>query len=293
MLRGLPGAGKSTFAKKYCAEHPDTVRVNRDLIREMLHFGDWKPQWEAGVVAVECAVAEYFLSEQRQNVIVDDTNLSEKHEALWANFCEKLRHKGLVDLEFEIHDLKTDVMTCIERDAQREKTLGPSVIMQFAMSNGLMDQDIHYVLCDLDGTLCDLSHRRHYVREKPKNWKKFFEELPKDTLRKEVYSDVEDTLADARKDKRTYLILVSARPETYRKQTEEWLEKWGVDDYAALIMRRAGDSRDDTIVKNEILDRYFKDKSKIIKVFDDRPRVISMWRDNGLEVVDVGDGEEF
>lgn len=32
---------------------------------------------------------------------------------------------------------------------------------------------------------------------------------------------------------------------------------------------------------------------EILKVFDDRPSVIRMWRENGLLVEDVGNGEEF
>lgn len=298
LMRGLPGAGKSTKSKELAKEMGNTVRVNKDLLREMFFFGEWFPQNEESVWEMERRAAAYFLSEEKRNVIVDDTNLTNAHEQKWRDFVNKLQHKGLTDLEFDIHDMKTDVFTCIERDAARGASggrhVGESVIMQFALENGLMDEDIHYVLCDLDGTICDLEHRRHYVTQSPKDWKKFFAELPKDTLRKEVYDQVEETLAKERASgKRVFLMLVSARPENYRDITEEWLKKWGVDDYAALIMRRAGDSREDSIVKREILHKCFKDKSKIIKVFDDRPRVIRMWREEGLEVEDVGTGEEF
>ena len=34
-------------------------------------------------------------------------------------------------------------------------------------------------------------------------------------------------------------------------------------------------------------------KENIFMVFDDRPSVIRMWRENGVKVVDVGDGVEF
>ena len=57
-------------------------------------------------------------------------------------------------------------------------------------------------------------------------------------------------------------------------------------------MRRAGDFRPDDIVKQEILDRRLR-KEDIKLVVEDRPRVIGMWRRNGLEVEDVGDGVEF
>lgn len=294
MMRGLPGAGKSTKAKEMAIEMGNTVRVNKDLLREMLHFNIWRPQDETGVWTMEQQIAAYFLSEEKRNVIVDDTNLTEGHEQKWRDLVNNLQRKGLTDLTFEIHDMNTDVFTCIERDAVREKKVGADVIMQYAMANGMMDQDIHYVLCDIDGTIAEISHRRHYVKEKPKNWMKFYEEMGNDSLREEVLADVQATLQKAREEgKRTFFILVSARPDNYRKQTEEWLAKVGIDDYSTLIMRRAGDSREDSIVKREILYKYFKDKSKVIRVFDDRPRVIRMWREEGLDVVDVGDGVEF
>jgi hypothetical protein len=64
--------------------------------------------------------------------------------------------------------------------------------------------------------------------------------------------------------------------------------------YAGLYMRKAGDYRSDDIVKEEILDTQFKDKiNNILCVFDDRPRVIRMWRRRGIPVFDCGLGVEF
>jgi phosphoglycolate phosphatase-like HAD superfamily hydrolase len=36
------------------------------------------------------------------------------------------------------------------------------------------------VIFDLDGTLADLTHRLHYVKNGNRNWDKFFEECDKD-----------------------------------------------------------------------------------------------------------------
>lgn len=35
LCRGIQGSGKTTWAKQYCKEHPNTIRVNRDDIRQM------------------------------------------------------------------------------------------------------------------------------------------------------------------------------------------------------------------------------------------------------------------
>lgn len=298
LVRGLPGAGKTSWSKKQVLDTRDTIRVNKDNLREMIHASRYLPQNEQSIVFLEMCIAEYYLTVENQNVIVDDTNLNPKMLAAWEDFVQKMQFKGMTGLKMQIHDVETDVYTCVERDYERGQkggvSVGRHVIYQMAMQYGKIDPEIHYILCDIDGTLANLEHRRHYVREGKKDWKGFFGEMDNDTLREEIWKQVDDTAMAAREQgKKVYVFLVSARPETYRKTTEAWLDRMGIKDYTALFMRREGDSRDDSIVKREILNAYFKDKSKIIKVFDDRPRVIRMWREEGLEVVDVGDGVEF
>lgn len=322
MMRGLPGSGKSTKAREMVESIPNTVRVNRDLLREMIHFFHWLPQREQGIIEMEKQIAAYYLSEEQQNVIVDDTNLGPQHEAIWRDFVNNLQRKGLTNLQFEVVDVDTPPETCVERDILRSKGVGQDVIWQMALEYNRLPEDNFYVLCDLDGTLADIEHRRRYVNDKcpdcggnnrdgkdcpgnsdvsdgygkhqRKDWKSFYLDMQYDTLREDVLADVQATLTKAEEEgKKAYLILLSARPANYRKQTETWLTRVGVSNYLTLIMRRAGDYREDSIVKKELLNKYFKNKGQIIKVFDDRPRVIRMWREEGLDVVDVGDGVEF
>ncbi|HXG93445.1 MAG TPA: hypothetical protein VNN73_13945 [Blastocatellia bacterium] len=87
------------------------------------------------------------------------------------------------------------------------------------------------------------------------------------------------------------ICVVSGRPDDYRDATLEWLKLHDVP-FKALFMRNAEDYRPDDIVKQEILDKHF-DKSNVELVIEDRPRVIRMWKRNGLNVEDVGTGEEL
>ena len=53
-------------------------------------------------------------------------------------------------------------------------------------------------------------------------------------------------------------------------------------------MRKSGDNRaDDILKKEEIYHEHIEGKFNILTVFDDRPRVIRMWKKLGLMVCDV------
>ena len=144
-----------------------------------------------------------------------------------------------------------------------------------------MKPDVY--LCDLDGTLCNVSHRRQYVATKPRNWEAWNAGLVNDKPNLAVLGIITSL---------TYyypLIFVSGRSDDYRKQTEEWLEKYDIS-YNALYMRKYKDHRDDVIVKGELADEIEKEYN-ILGVFDDRKKVIDMWINRGIFVFDVGQGK--
>jgi hypothetical protein len=58
-----------------------------------------------------------------------------------------------------------------------------------------------------------------------------------------------------------------------------------------LFMRNANDYRPDEIVKKEIYEREIKGKYDIICVFDDRNKVVDMWREEGFLCCQVAEGD--
>lgn len=283
MMSGLPASGKSTFAKDIAKKDGNTIRVNRDLLREMLHFDVYSSKNEVDVVDVETLITKHFL-DKGVNVIVDDCNLNPKNLEMWKRVAKENNHK------FEKKFIDTHWTECSIRDANREKSVGRQVITNMALQYEMIKfSKGSVVICDLDGTLCDISHRIHHVSGETKNWKLFFAGISKDKIRKDVF-DMIKTMYD-KEDKQ--IIFVSGRPDTYKQQTLAWLRKNDVSFGFTLIMRKENDTRPDTEVKKQILDTYFKDKSCIYKVIDDRPSVIRMWKKEGLDVIDVGSGIEF
>jgi hydroxymethylpyrimidine pyrophosphatase-like HAD family hydrolase len=146
------------------------------------------------------------------------------------------------------------------------------------------------VVFDIDGTLANIEHRLDYVRSKPKNWKAFDAGIPND----KVNEPVAEVFFSLRNDGHD-IIFASGRNERSRNATIDWLDRknfWCADS-SKLYMRKADDYRSDDIVKQEILDEIIRDYGKKPDmVFDDRPRVVRMWRDNGIFVFNVYQGED-
>lgn len=141
------------------------------------------------------------------------------------------------------------------------------------------------VLCDIDGTIADLTHRRHRVTDGNKEWDLFHEEAIYD----EPITDVMEKVAEHN----LPIILVTGRPGNYRHLTEAWLSDNLTFGYDHLLMRPAGDFRADDIIKEEIYTKAIEPYHTVEVIYDDRPRVIRMWRKLGLKVIDCGDGVEF
>lgn len=80
------------------------------------------------------------------------------------------------------------------------------------------------------------------------------------------------------------IICVSGREAVCKEWTKQWLDTYYID-YSELHMRAEGDSRCDTIVKEEIFWEYIEPNYNVIAAFDDRARVIRKWKDIGIPLV--------
>jgi len=314
-MKGLPGSGKSTKAKEIMEQSGNFVRLNRDLLRLMLHFNKWTGKNEGITKDVQRNIAKILL-EKGINVIIDDTNLGEGHLQSWKSLAEETNSK------FQVEDLtkNINIKELFKRDSEREKLVGRHVIVSMAMQYGLISPKNFgilgkWIICDIDGTIAEISHRLHFVKKTcadcghlldgqncvaggvhdKKDWKSFFAEMMDDDVR----TDIRDMILDY-KEKGYSIIFVSGRPDNYRDETKYWLTYTAFkdikfvegEDYATILMRRAGDRRSDNETKKDILETYFN-KNDIELVIDDRPRVIKMWREQNLKVMDVGQDIDF
>jgi predicted kinase len=276
ILQGLPASGKSSFAKELLLANPGCwVRTNKDLLREMAHASYWSKSNEKFIIQLR-DTAILMALEAGKHVVVDD-----------ANFGKNIDHikelvKGQAKVEINDSFLQTPVEECIRRDLLRPKSVGKDVIMK--MYNQFVRpqfQPIAYnpnlpqaIIVDMDGTLAIIGDRSPYDVSR---CDLDFPNLP-----------VLETVKKWQDD--TTIIIVSGRTDDGQEKTETWLKKHGVK-YQHLYMRKTGDMRKDSIIKQEIYDRFIQGKYNISFILDDRQQVVDMWRSLGLIVFQVAEGD--
>lgn len=136
---------------------------------------------------------------------------------------------------------------------------------------------------DIDGTLADIRHRLHLIEKAPKDWDAFHDACVDDAPIEHM-CELTRLLARVKP-----IIYVSGRSDRIRNRTLQWLIDKGCA-RGRLYMRRHEDHRDDDILKAEILAVIRADGFEPCLVFDDRDRVVSMWRANGVPCAQVAEG---
>lgn len=276
ILKGLPASGKTTYAKEVVEKNAGIwKRVNKDDLRAMLDGSRWSKTNEKFILEIRDIIIRTALH-NRRNVIVDDTNLAPFHEDRI-----RLLAADYDGCEVEVKMFDTPLAECIERDRKRDKPVGASVIRD--MYNKYLRKEIQpisydatlpfTVICDLDGTLALHIARGPYEADKCET----------DALNVPVATLLRLYIIGGYK-----IIFLSGREEIYREQTQRWLDK-NAFAHIPLLMRPAGDKRNDTIVKQELYEQHIKDRYNVIAVFDDRARVCRMWHSIGLPLYRVGD----
>jgi predicted kinase len=288
ILVGPPGSGKSTLAHKLIHEDGDhganTVYINQDTQGK--------------------AHREIFLKAlaQGQPVVVDRMNFSKDQRKF---FIEAARTKGY---EVVITVLHQPRKVCFERAVAREnhptikdKSAANQALNTFFSKYERPEADeadrINFVypegvkelavICDLDGTLCNIEHRLHHVRKpagEKKDWKSFFVNLSEDTPNVPVAVLI-DRFSGV-----FPIVFASGRPDDYQRGTREWLERY---DFPTnhLYMRCRGDHRQDYVAKEIILDFEILTRFKPLFFIDDRKQVVDLWRRRGFTCLQCADGE--
>lgn len=282
MTIGLPASGKSTYARTL--SESGYYRVNKDDIRAMLFGEHYKRKHEKQVIWTRDAMIREALGHGK-SVVSDDTNFNPVHQRTLQKIAEEF------GAQFEVNDsfLKVPLEECIRRDLKRPHPVGERVIRsmynQYVMKPAdapEYDESLPYVvICDIDGTLAHMTTRKRFGEKAPYAWKYVGEDEVDPAVAFMV-----DAIAETN---RSDVIIFSGRDAICRPETEDWLDRNDIS-YKALYMRAEKDGRPDTVVKREMYEQYVKGKYNVLAVFDDRPVVCRMWREElGLKTFQLGD----
>ena len=144
---------------------------------------------------------------------------------------------------------------------------------------------------DLDGTLADCEHRKHLIQGPRPNWDLFFAYCTSDTPILTVITTM-DTMLRTDVD----VWIWSGRSENVRTETENWLyENTAMthgEIHANTKMRPSGDTTPDEALKESWLNEMDqRDRQRLVAVFDDRNKVVAMWRKRGVTCFQVAPGD--
>lgn len=146
---------------------------------------------------------------------------------------------------------------------------------------------------DLDGTLALIDHRRNILddKEDPNRWRRFYALCDKDEPNLSVLATMERLRHIG-----CEIWIFSGRSDEVRERTITWLAYHTsflkYDLYGPMLqMREAGDHTPDDVLKEQwLVSMLPEDRERLVAAFDDRKRVVDMWRRNGVTCFQVADG---
>lgn len=138
---------------------------------------------------------------------------------------------------------------------------------------------------DLDGTLADGTHREHFITgDGKKDWAAYFAACGADALIRPVHNlmvRLQATGCEVR-------IWTGRCASTYM-DTREWLARHHI--HVPLTMRNEGDRTQDDVLKERwLMALSDTDRARLQATFEDRDRVVAMWRRNGVQCFQVREG---
>lgn len=292
---GIPASGKTTWCKEFISKNERWVRVCRDDFRKMLFNREGLlPFKEESAITDMVDKAILTALKYKINVVVDETFTKESHI---KRVLELVKYKA--DVDFQIFDIS--LKKAIERNSLRDNPVPEKVMKeQYGKYTNLFQCNFNFsmrkikpvivnnnklvkgdklpkaIIYDLDGTLAHANNKRGIF-----DWNKVDLDDIDEKVRETLYLY----------QKQGYkIVLMSGRAEDSREKTIEWLDNHNIT-YDDLILKPSDDMRKDTISKKALYEKYIEGVYDVNVIFEDRAGVVKMWRDLGIRVFQVLDGD--
>lgn len=150
------------------------------------------------------------------------------------------------------------------------------------------------IVFDIDGTLSDPSQRLHHLEQDRPNWDAFYNSALDDKPIRGICQLAHMLYNLGQQTGQFEMIFCTGRPERIRQITHDWLAMFVMLPFIPkdikIYMRKDGDHRPDTEVKAELYEQIKSDGYEVVAVFEDRKRVVDMWRAMDVPCLQVADG---
>jgi predicted kinase len=294
---GIPASGKSTWAKAEVAKDPSNwVRINNDEIRSMINGGIFSEGMEKVVTETRNFLTREALRRDK-SLIIDNVNSNRRH---FETVC-KIAQSMNKDIQVFEKIFYCELDELLKRDADRSAKVGEEVVKKFwkllggtqfkhykprtevfqkrnriaETVVGAMPQDSALPKCsivDLDGTMCDISHRNPYDAS--------------NCLLDKPFSHVVE-LAQLMHQNGYKIFFFSGREDKYKEPTVAWLDKYFGLSYE-LYMRESGNKEDDALLKERLFNTYVLGQFNCRAWVDDRVKVCRFVHSAGLPLFRCG-----
>ena len=297
LTRGIPGSGKSTWAKAWVAESPETrIRLNWDDMRNMMG-PYWVPSREPiNKAMLWCAVNTAAYCDKPYDIVIDNMNLNPKvwkEVEEWIETYNASHHAKSLNLCYVLYfkDFFIPIDECIRRDAMRPNPIGEKTIKDIwrrykhfiqttSVANyvdNLLPRDPDKPDCivvDMDSTMCFNTNGRPWYGEG--STEAMINDIPNEGV------------VDLVKSQSYPVVVCTGRNQAQLEVTEQWLRKHGI--YPEMTFFRAdNDYRKGVEVKAELMEEILKIYN-VVAVFEDCEPIVAKFREMGLTVLQPNKG---
>ena len=140
ILSGIPACGKSTWARNFITDNPDTKRINRDDLRRMFDDSRLTDGNESFVNKAKLALVKTAIDFDK-DMVIDDTHCYKDYLIWFINEIRTYANGLNKPITIEIVDFDVDVDVCIDRDGKRDNMVGKMAVYHMNSSKTEIDFD--------------------------------------------------------------------------------------------------------------------------------------------------------